>query len=140
MAADRKRPILRVLAAVIPALALVALLESAASGRAEAKPPAITPADRQEAQTIFSMRCAACHGQTGAGDGPGSAALTPKPRNFQDLKWQKSVTDDYIEKIIVQGGLAVGRSASMPGNPDLASKPGTVAALREHIRGLAKKK
>lgn len=140
MAADRNRPILPVLAALVPVLALVAALQITAPSRAQGKATTITPANRQEAQQIFAMRCAACHGQTGAGDGPGSAALTPKPRNLQDPKWQKSVTDDYIEKIIVQGGLAVGKSASMPGNPDLASKPGTVAALREHIRGLAKKK
>lgn len=35
------------------------------------------------------------------------------------------------------GGAAVGRSPSMPGNPDLMSKPEVVAALVAHVRSLA---
>ncbi|GIW73099.1 MAG: hypothetical protein KatS3mg102_2641 [Planctomycetota bacterium] len=96
----------------------------------------ITAAARAEAKTIFQTRCAVCHGEQGRGDGPGSAGLDPKPRNFQDADWQASVTDEHIEKIIVYGGAAVGRSPTMPGNPDLQGKPAVVAALREYIRNL----
>jgi mono/diheme cytochrome c family protein len=90
----------------------------------------------EEAKQIFSTRCFTCHGSEGAGDGPGSVALTPKPRNFQDGAWQDSVTDEHIEKIIMYGGAAVGRSPTMPGNPDLMSKPEVVRALVAHVRGL----
>ncbi|MEK6598570.1 MAG: cytochrome C oxidase subunit IV family protein, partial [Gemmatimonadota bacterium] len=37
-----------------------------------------------DAAASFAMICSSCHGQTGAGDGPGAAALTPKPANFTD--------------------------------------------------------
>jgi hypothetical protein len=36
------------------------------------------------------------------------------------------------------GGAAVGKSAAMPSNPDLMSKPAVVAALREYVRNVAK--
>jgi mono/diheme cytochrome c family protein len=92
---------------------------------------------REEAQKIFSTRCFTCHGAGGTGDGPGSAALTPKPRNFTDATWQASVTDDHIAKIIQFGGAAVGKSPAMPGNPDLMSKPEVVQALVAKIRSLS---
>jgi mono/diheme cytochrome c family protein len=93
---------------------------------------------RKEAKEIFTNRCTPCHGNNGGGDGPGSAGLTPKPRDFRSAEWQKSVTDEHIEKAIVYGGAAVGRSAAMPGNPDLAAKKEVVAALRMFIRKLEK--
>jgi len=91
------------------------------------------------AQEIFNTRCAVCHGPAGHGDGPGSAALNPKPRNFTDPEWQKSVTDEHIEKIIQYGGIAVGKSPMMPGNPDLISKQDVVKALRAKVRALGEK-
>jgi mono/diheme cytochrome c family protein len=90
-----------------------------------------------EAEKIFSTRCFTCHGAAGEGNGPGSAALVPKPRNFTETAWQASVTDDHIAKIIQYGGAAVGKSPTMPGNPDLMSKPEVVQALVAHIRSLA---
>ncbi|MCC7069826.1 MAG: c-type cytochrome [Deltaproteobacteria bacterium] len=108
--------------------------------------PAVAPADppapaaptadaAAEAKQIFATRCAPCHGANGAGDGPASAGLTPKPANFTIPDWQSKVTDDHIEKIIAYGGMAVGKSAAMPPNPDLDGKP-VVPALRALIRGL----
>jgi mono/diheme cytochrome c family protein len=98
---------------------------------------AISAPARAEAQQIFSTRCFACHGADGRGDGPASTGLTPKPANFRDGSWQGAVDDQHIERIIQFGGAAVGKSPAMPSNPDLTSKPEVVAALREHIRGLA---
>ena len=100
----------------------------------------ITAEARKEAEEIFSTRCMTCHGATGKGDGPASAGLTPKPRNFQDAAWQQSVSDEHIEKIIQYGGAAVGKSPAMPPNPDLSSKPQVVAGLRRHVRSLANPK
>jgi len=107
-----------------------------APAAAPAADPAVAVA---EATQIFATRCTTCHGPEGAGDGPGSAALDPKPRNFQDAAWQASVTDEHIEKIVMYGGAAVFRSPTMPGNPDLMSKPETVRALVAHVRGLARR-
>lgn len=95
---------------------------------------AITPEARKEAGQIFASRCAVCHGLQGSGNGAGAARLSPTPTNFTDPGWQKSVTDDQIEKVIVYGGAALGKSPAMPANPDLQSDPAVVAALREMIR------
>lgn len=111
---------------------------SGAETTATAQTAAATPDAKQEAQQIFSSRCSVCHGATGHGDGPGAAALTPKPRNYHDKAWQDSVTDDEIEKAIVYGGAAVGRSPSMVANPDLGNKPEVVAALKDMIRQFGK--
>lgn len=97
-----------------------------------------TDADRAEAKTLFATRCTVCHGPAGKGDGPTAAALNPKPRNYTDKAWQAAVKDDQIEKAIVEGGPAVGKSPLMPPNPDLKAKPGVVQALRELIRGFGK--
>jgi mono/diheme cytochrome c family protein len=107
-------------------------------GGSSAKAVSITAADRKEAHEMFLNRCAACHGQFGRGDGPGAAGLNPKPRNYADLAWQKLVTDEEIEKAIVYGGTAIGKSPQMVANPDLQAKPGVVAALREKVRSFGK--
>jgi len=117
--------------------------EPASPAAAPAVTPAPTPAGdavaaQAEAEKIFSERCVTCHGARGGGDGPASAGLVPKPRNFQDSAWQKTVSDEYIEQIVQYGGSAVGKSPAMPANPDLMSKPAVVAALRAHVRALAK--
>jgi cytochrome c553 len=88
----------------------------------------------EEAQTMFKTVCAACHGESGTGDGPGAAALTPKPRNYTDKAWQASVTDEQIKQTIVMGGAAVGKSPSMPAQPQLKEKPEIVDALVQLIR------
>jgi mono/diheme cytochrome c family protein len=100
---------------------------------------AAATADVAKAQEIFTQRCVACHGTTGNGDGPASATLEPKPRKFADPEWQKSVNDEYIEKIVKLGGAAVGKSAAMPSNPDL-NDPNVVAGLRTIVRGFNQKK
>lgn len=92
----------------------------------------------EEAASIYSMRCATCHGAAGAGDGAAAVAMDPKPRSFASAEWQQSVTDAHIDAIIVGGGTAVGMSALMPPNPDLAGKPDVVTALRGMVRGFAK--
>jgi hypothetical protein len=71
---------------------------------------------------------------SGAGNGPASSGLDPQPRNFTSAEWQAEVTDEHIERIIVSGGAAVGRSPAMPNNPDLNGKPEVVRGLRQIIR------
>lgn len=108
----------------------------AAAQVATAAPPAspITP----QVKTIYQARCLVCHGATGAGDGTGAAALTPKPRDFSDPAWQTAVTDDHIKRVIVEGGLAVGKSPGMPAHGDLKSKPEVITGLVALIRGYHK--
>jgi len=104
------------------------------AGDAGAEAGGISDAARAQAKQIFQTRCFTCHGMEGKGDGPGSAGLSPKPRDFHDPEWQESVSDEHIQNIILYGGAAVGKSPTMPGNPDLTAKPEVVAALVDHIR------
>jgi mono/diheme cytochrome c family protein len=107
---------------------------SNAASSSNARPAAGALAPDAEAQQIFATRCSVCHGQDGRGDGPGSAALDPKPRNYHDEEWQERTTDEEIRQAILYGGAAVGKSPSMVANPDLTSKPEVVAALTQLIR------
>jgi mono/diheme cytochrome c family protein len=97
----------------------------------EPEPP---PDPAQDARKLFNTKCVVCHGDHGAGDGPGAAALTPKPRAFGDATWQASVTDDQIKKTILEGGAAVGKSAAMSANPELADKPAELTELVKIVR------
>lgn len=91
--------------------------------------------DVNAAREVFNARCSACHGTSGHGDGPGAAALNPKPRNYTDKSWQASVTDEQIKKTILYGGAAVGKSPIMPASPDLDAKPEVVDGLVKIVRG-----
>lgn len=108
------------------------------SSSSSSSDPAIPAAAVAEADQLFAQRCTPCHGAAGAGDGPASASLTPRPRNFHDKGWQGQVNDEHIMKIIQYGGAAVGKSAAMPANPDLTSKNDVVAALKNKIRSFGK--
>jgi mono/diheme cytochrome c family protein len=92
------------------------------------------PAAVAEAQKVWNEKCVTCHGNRGMGDGPGAAALDPKPRTFRDPKWQMQTDDARISKVIVEGGTAVGLSANMAPNPELKDKPAVVAELVKIIR------
>jgi len=141
---------------VVALLPLVAAAISCERGRPRAEPPieaaaggirdvasaaalpAVSGEARVQAESIFGERCAVCHGDNGEGNGPGASNLNPKPVNFHNQKWQRSISDERIAKAIIYGGQAVGVSASMAPNPDLESKPEIVAALVERIRKLGK--
>lgn len=87
-----------------------------------------------EAKTLFESLCFTCHGLSGRGDGPGAGALEPKPRSFADVAWQDAVTDEQIQKAIVFGGAAVGKSPMMPAQPQLKGKTEVLAALTQIVR------
>jgi mono/diheme cytochrome c family protein len=90
-----------------------------------------------QAELIFKVRCSTCHGPDGKGNGPAAITLNPKPRNYTDPVWQKSVSDEHIAEIIVKGGAALGKSPNMLANPDLSDKPDVVAALVKKVRSFA---
>jgi cytochrome c553 len=51
-----------------------------------------------------NMRCSACHGESGKGDGPAAVALNPKPRNYTDCSVMGTKSDAELFKVIKQGG------------------------------------
>lgn len=75
--------------------------------------PAANAGDAAAGGARFKQLCATCHGPSGKGDGPAAAAIKPKPRDLTDPAWQKSVTDEYLVKVIQKGGAAVGKSPMM---------------------------
>jgi mono/diheme cytochrome c family protein len=62
---------------------------------------------------VENMRCSACHGESGIGDGPAAIALNPKPRNYTDCAVMSKKSDAELFKVIKEGGPAVGLSPLM---------------------------
>lgn len=112
--------------------------EPAPTATAPSAPTAPAGDARAEAKQLFDTLCAACHGTGGKGDGQAASALNPKPRNYTDKAWQAQVTDEELRKIILLGGQAVGKAATMPGQPQLKDKPEVVDALVAMIREFGK--
>ena len=110
-----------------------ALLASGCAAEPELEGAAL----RAQAQELWRARCATCHGPVGRGDGPTGRGLDPRPRDFQDAGWQARVDDARLRRVIVEGGAALGLSAEMAANADLAARPAMVGALIELVRGFA---
>ncbi|HEV7734956.1 MAG TPA: cytochrome c [Candidatus Binatia bacterium] len=60
-------------------------------------------AEPRSGAAVYAERCAPCHGDGGAGDGPAAAALEPRPRNFRDASFWNGRTADQL-RIVVRDG------------------------------------
>lgn len=69
----------------------------------------------------FLAWCINCHGEKGKGDGPLSTTLGQgiKPRNLTDAKLLSTRTDDFLFKVIRNGGASVGFSEAMMPHKDM---------------------
>lgn len=54
-------------------------------------------------QKVVKERCELCHGASGKGDGPGGAALNPKPRNWTDHTLMGAKTNEDLYQVIYNG-------------------------------------
>ncbi len=70
--------------------------------------------DPAKGKESYAKFCASCHGNAGKGDGPGAAALNPKPKDLTDKAYMAKLDDRYLADIIAKGGAAVGKSPLMP--------------------------
>jgi len=61
------------------------------------------PAQQPDPKALFTKLCAVCHGQTGGGDGPAAAALTPRPASFARPEFQAARTDEQFTTAISAG-------------------------------------
>jgi cbb3-type cytochrome c oxidase subunit III len=72
--------------------------------------PAVTAAHAQRGKAVYDKWCAGCHGDTGAGDGPGATAMLPRPRDFTRGVYKIRMTasgeiptDDDMMTVIADG-------------------------------------
>ncbi|MBI5959276.1 MAG: c-type cytochrome [Chloroflexi bacterium] len=57
------------------------------------------------AQTLYNKNCAACHGETGAGDGPVASSTANNPVIFADAGYMFTRRDDVLYAKIRRGGM-----------------------------------
>ena len=69
--------------------------------------------DSAKGKESYNQICAMCHGETGKGDGVAAASLDPKPRDLSSGEYVSTLTDEYIFKVIKEGGESVGKSNLM---------------------------
>ena len=118
--------------ATISIAALAAIL--CLAGRAAA-------GDADAGKTAYETNCSSCHGMAGEGDGPISAALNPRPRDFSagefklDANKSGSPGEDEDLKLVIQkGAMAYGGSPLMAGWPSL--KDEQIGQIIAYIRSL----
>lgn len=88
------------------------------------------------ADELYAANCSSCHGATGAGDGPLSAGLTPQPAKHADGTYMNALTNEYLFKVVKEGGAAVGKAATMaPWGTSMSDEE--ITGLVAHLRGLA---
>lgn len=116
----------RTVEAVVIALALALFVVTIAVGQ-----------DAGKGKAVFAQYCGSCHGPAGKGDGPGAAALNPKPKDLTTPGFVKGVKDAYLRDLITKGGPAVGKSPLMPPMGS-ALKPDDVNNIIAFIRSIGK--
>ncbi|MGC8898279.1 MAG: c-type cytochrome [Bacteroidota bacterium] len=71
----------------------------------------------EKGRVVFKTYCVSCHGDSGFGNGPASASLVPKPRNFHsDSGWVNGRTLSALYKTLMEGvpGSAMVSYATLP--------------------------
>lgn len=79
--------------------------------------------DLDRGQALYERNCASCHGARGEGDGPLAATLQPQPAKHSDGEYMNALSDDYLFKVVAEGGAAVGKSPMMaPWGPSMSDQ------------------
>ena len=109
----------------------------AASASVKSATPVVTAAVLEKGRGLYKAHCAACHGDTGKGDGPGAGVLKPAPRDHTDRAYMSALTDVDLAKVIQMGGAIKGKPL-MPSNPQI--KGADLEALVAFTRSLSAQK
>lgn len=94
----------------------------------------VTPATLEKGRGLYQAKCAACHGETGRGDGPAAGVMKPAPRDHTDRAYMSTLSDDDLAKVIQMGGAIKGKPL-MPSSPDLRGPD--LAAIVAFTRSLS---
>src|SRR4029453_7960027 len=92
-----------------------------------------TPTEVSEGEGLYTQRCVACHGATGADDGPSASMLSKLPPELGSFVWQAERSDEDIAQAI-RAGLA---GTAMPASRDLTE--GELTTMVAYVRSLATK-
>ena len=112
----------------------LALAPACNKGGASGSAPAISPQAKQEAQEIFASRCSVCHGAQGAGDGAGSAGLTPSRATSKTRRGRaasRMTTSSASSRAVVRRWARARRCH----RTRIRGKTEVLNALAAHVRG-----
>jgi mono/diheme cytochrome c family protein len=93
----------------------------------------------QTGQALYRHYCTICHGLTGQGDGFNSFNLSTPPAKHADPARMATRSDGQIQKVIKEGGTALGMSPLMPPWGTVL-KDSQIVDLCSYIRTLTKQK
>jgi mono/diheme cytochrome c family protein len=99
--------------------------------------PAPAPAATPDGAALYAKWCAACHGDTGRGDGPNASRLPVKPAAHASRDAMSARPDDSLFDTIAAGGAVMNRSPRMPGFGGSLTAA-EIRALVTHIRALCR--
>jgi plastocyanin len=69
---------------------------------------ATTPEQLATGETLYAKNCAACHGETGGGDGPGGRYMEEQPTDFTDARTMAGGSSQIYYAKIRRGGMGTG--------------------------------
>lgn len=91
----------------------------------------------QRGKTVFSERCAVCHGEDAGGTGPMAQTIdTPKPADFRQNRYA-GMPADSIRRVIVRGGERTGRNPRMPAWGDALTEK-EIDAVTSFVRAVGR--
>jgi len=61
-----------------------------------------------EGEALYRANCAVCHGDSGEGDGPAAAGMSPPPANLRWITRRPMASDSYLFWTISEGGAGLG--------------------------------
>jgi mono/diheme cytochrome c family protein len=98
--------------------------------------PFPVPKRATPAQRLYLANCATCHGSDGSGSWRATMFLM-RPGNFRDPRLMDTLTDEYLQTIIRNGGAALGK----PGMPAFGYhlNDEEIRALVAYLRTLPKR-
>ena len=98
-------------------------------------PATLVAGQEDDGASLYTRHCAACHGESGNGDGWNSALLPVQPTRHADPTLMSLRPDDTLYDGIAAGGYVLDRSTRMPAFGHLLSDA-QIRALVAHIRTL----